>query len=329
MSTLVGLPSLDLLRSFVAVGRRMSITLAADELCLTQSAVSRQIAALEGQLGVPLLVRRHRAIGLTDDGERLYRVAEPAVRELQEAVGELRANGAARPVTLTASVGVMGLWMLPRLGRLQRDHPGLELRLSASNRRSDLRAEQIDLAIRYCVAQAAPAGSVPLFGETIAAVAHPRLAQALGKGGLSTAQAMSELHLLELDDNINPRLRWAGWLAARGWQQARPRAMVRFNQYDQVIHAALAGQGVALGRLELIAGLIAEGQLTVLDAPAAMEEPGEALGYWLIQADARPRQAVRKVAEWILREAEAVRAAAALSPGPSPASGRGEQAGSR
>ncbi len=297
MQTLVGLPSLDLLKGFVAVGRRMSITLAAEDLCLTQSAVSRQISTLEAQLGVQLLVRRHRAIALTGAGERLFRSANAAVQQIQDVVGELRVQAAQRPVTLTASVGVTGLWLLRRLGRLQQAHPELELRLSASNRVADLRAEQIDLAIRYCAADHAPPGAIALFGETIVPVAHP----ALGVAAIDSVRALQGLNLLELDDDTNPRLRWRHWLEERGWQGAKPRAMTQFNQYDQVIHAALAGQGVALGRLELIRDLLDDRQLGVVAAPPPAA--GDSFGYWLIQADERPRPDVLKVVAWIRAEA--------------------------
>ena len=118
MSTpLVRLASLDLLRGFVAVGRRMSITLAADDLCLTQSAVSRQVSALEEALGVKLLVRGHRSIAFTPEGERLFRSADSAVQQLQDAIGAIRVAAERRPVTITASIGVTGLWLLPRLAR--------------------------------------------------------------------------------------------------------------------------------------------------------------------------------------------------------------------
>lgn len=299
MQNLAGLPSLDLLKGFVAVARRMSITLAADDLCLTQSAVSRQVSALEAQLGVRLLVRRHRAIALTAEGERLYRSADAAVQQIQDVIGEIRDSVAQRPVTLSASVGVAGLWLLPRLGRLQQAHPGLELRLSASNRIADLRREQIDLAIRYCQARNAPPGAIALFGETIAPVGHPLL----GIGAIDSAQAVAGLTLLELDDDTNRWLRWQTWLAERGWEGVKPRGMLRFNQYDQVIHAALAGQGVALGRVELIRGLLDERQLRVLAAPPVPRR--DTHGYWLIQAEERPRADVARVVEWIRAEAAA------------------------
>lgn len=293
---LVRLSSLDLLRGFVAVGRRRSITLAADELCLTQSAVSRQIHALEQQLGCRLFVRQHRGVAFTAEGERLFRSADGALQQLQDVLGELRRADERRPVTLTASVGVVGLWLLPRLPALQRLHPQLDLRLSASNQLIDLRGDGIDLALRYCSAADAPADASFLFGETLAPVAHPRLVEEAARD----AAALARMTLLELDDP-RPWLQWRGWLGARG--RAR-RAMLRLNQYDQVIHAALAGQGVALGRLELLQPLLAGGQLALLpDARGPQPSP---YGFWLLQAEAAPRLDVQRVADWVRAEAAAV-----------------------
>lgn len=87
---LVRLSSLDLLRGFVAVGRRLSITQAADDLCLTQSAVSRQVHQLEDQLGCRLFLRQHRGVAFTPEGERLFRSADGALQQLQDVMGELR-----------------------------------------------------------------------------------------------------------------------------------------------------------------------------------------------------------------------------------------------
>ena len=144
MSTpLVKLPSLDFLRGFVAVGRRMSITLAAADLCLAQSAVSRQIAALEDALGVRLFTRGHRAIGFTAEGERLFRVADLALQQLQDTCALLAGATERRPVTITASIGVAGLWILPRLGRFQARHPQIDVRVAATNKVLDMRAEPV------------------------------------------------------------------------------------------------------------------------------------------------------------------------------------------
>lgn len=294
---LVRLFQLDLLKGFVAVGRRMSITQAADDLCLTQSAVSRQIRALEAQLKVSLFVRKHRGVAFTAEGERLFRSADSALQQLQDVVAEVRRDEVRRPVTVTASIGVTGLWLLPRLGSLQKTHPHLDVRLSASNRISDLHAEEIDLAVRYCRDAAAPPDAVRLFGENIAPVAHPSL---LTDTDHADDDALLRLPLLELDDP-RPWLQWRSWLAPRGYRRASQRGMLRFNQYDQVIQAALAGQGIALGRLELVRPLIDGGHLVIV--PTRRLAPPSPNAYWLIHAAGHPREDVRRVAEWICREA--------------------------
>jgi len=295
---LVRLSSLDLIRGFVAVGRRMSITLAAQDLCLTQSAVSRQIHALEEQVGVKLLVRGYRAISFTAEGERLFRSADGAVQQLQDVLGELHADGGLRPVMLSASIGFTGLWLLPRLSRLQAQHPGVDLRVSANNRVADLRHDGIDLAIRYTTPDLAPAGAIRLFGESIAPVAHPSL------GIRSMASALGQVSLLEFDNPLHPFLQWADWLQAQGLGEARPKGFLRFNQYDQVIQAALDGQGVALGRLELIQPLLDAGRLQRLTPPESSRQTSHA--YWLISGSEHPRADVRRVADWIEAEARAL-----------------------
>jgi LysR family transcriptional regulator, glycine cleavage system transcriptional activator len=294
---LVRLSSLDLIRGFVAVGRRMSITLAAQDLCLTQSAVSRQINTLEEHMGVKLLVRGYRAITFTPEGERLFRSADGAVQQLQDVMGEIRTTGAQRPVMLSASIGFTGLWLLPRLSRLQKLYPGIDLRVSANNRLFDLRNDGIDLAIRYTAPTPATAGATRLFGESVAPVAHP----SLGIRSLRSKQVLSKLSLLEFDDPAHPWLQWPHWLGARGWTGAKHHGVLRFNQYDQVIQAALAGQGLALGRLELIQPLIDDGRLVRLASPTPEAEMTHA--YWLICAEAHPRNDVHRVAAWIKAEA--------------------------
>ncbi|WP_298210672.1 LysR substrate-binding domain-containing protein [Acidovorax sp.] len=294
------LPSLDLIRGFVAVGRRMSITLAAQDLCLTQSAVSRQVHALEERLGVKLLVRGHRSIAFTTKGERLFRSADGAVQQLQDVMGEIRTKGQPHPVTLTCSIGITGLWLLPRLSRFQRMHPGVDVRVAANNKLSDMRNDGIDLAIRYTSPSLAPEGAIRLFGESVAPVAHP----SLRLKSLRSAQKLSTVNLLEFDDPRHPWLQWRDWLSAMGWGDAKPQGMLHFNQYDLVIQAALAGQGVALGRLELIQPLIDEGRLVLIDPPKHKTETTHA--YWLVHADTHPRKEVRQVAAWVQAEAKSV-----------------------
>ncbi len=289
-------PSLDLLRGFVAVGRRMSITLAAKDLFVTQSAVSRQIHALEQQLGVPLFTRGYRSIAFTAEGERLFRCADGAIRQLHDALDELAAGGEAKPVTLSTTIGFTALWLMPRLGRFQREHPDVDVRVSAHNTVMDLRGSGIDLAIRYSGARHAPPGARLLFEEVVVPVASP----ALGLGALRSARALSGQTLLEFEERY-PWLQWGHWLERRGWQAARPRGTLQFNQYDLVIQAALAGQGVALGRRELIRPMLEDGRLVALAPPRAGETQGYA--YWLARASGAMRPEVDSVVEWIMREA--------------------------
>ncbi|KVV56815.1 LysR family transcriptional regulator [Burkholderia territorii] len=298
MSTpLVRLPSLDLVRGFVAVGRRMSITLAAQDLCVTQSAVSRQVHALEAHLGVTLLLRGYRRIAFTPEGERLFRAADAALLSLQDTVASLAATRERQPVTITASIGVTALWLLPRLGRLQARLPDVDLRVAANDKVLDLRAEGIDLGIRYCPRERAPAGALHLFDEVVVPVAHP----ALAARPITDTAAIAEHVLLEFDGPPQTQLQWRAHLHAAGLGDARPKRVLRFNQYDQVIHAAIAGQGVALGRLALVAPMLADGRLAVLGPHS--RALSDAYGYWLFRHDPAPRREVADVRDWILAEA--------------------------
>lgn len=146
-SDLLQLPPLDLIRGFVAVARRLSISQAAADLCVTQSAVSKQIRALEDYLGTPLFVRKHRSLALTEEGERFFRRMDVCFQQLVDATASVRTMSERRPVTITATIGVMSLWLLPRLGQFQQQHPAIDVRVSANNNVLDLAVEGIDLAI--------------------------------------------------------------------------------------------------------------------------------------------------------------------------------------
>jgi len=300
---LVRLHSLDLVRAFVAVGRKQSITLAAEELCLTQPAVSRQVSSLERLLGVKLFVRGHRCIRFTPEGERFFASADAAVRELQDAWALLDMRSESRPVTITTSIGFAGLWLLPRLGALSRAHPGIDVRVAANNRIFELQGDGVDIAVRYCPPVSAPAGAQHLFGEDVVPVAHA----SLGLQGKTLEQAADSSVFLEFDDPGRPFLQWTDRLHALKDRAQRPR-FVRFNQYDQVIHAALAGQGIALGRLALVRPLIDEGRLQRLDHLATGSRTDYA--YWLVLAGGRARQEVLAVARWL--QAQAAQTAASL-----------------
>ncbi len=300
-SPLARLPSLDLLRGFVAVARRGSVTLAAGDLFLTQSAISRQIRALEGHLGLPLFHRRHRALELTPEGARLFRLADAWLTQLADHLESLRQRAADSPVTLTSTIGVISLWLLPRLGEFQALHPAVDVRVAAGNRVVDLEREAVDLALRYGPASQAPDGAVRLFDEQIVPVASP----ALALDAEFERNDLSKLTLLEYDELARPWLRWADWAASLGLRKLKPRARLAFNQYDQVIFAALAGHGVALGRGPLVAQMIADGRLVALrprGTPVAAD-----FAYWLLQRRGGQTPARSQLADWLCTEAARTR----------------------
>jgi len=286
------------LRGFVAVGRRMSITLAAADLCITQSALSRQVQALEDRLGVKLFKRGHRSIAFTSEGERLFLSANCALQQLQDTFAVIASDSKHRSVTLSASVGVTGLWILPKLGSFQQKYPHIDLRVAANNRILDLTSESVDLAIRFVKNGTINGNATLLFDEVVAPVAHP----SLKVESLSSAKDISRYVLLEYDDPRLPWLHWSDWLSVMGWQGAKPKGTLRFNQYDQMIHSALAGQGIALGRRHLIRALLADGRLA--EIPTSNPGLSNDYSYWLLQADSEPRPEVASVIDWILTEAK-------------------------
>ncbi|PXX45449.1 DNA-binding transcriptional LysR family regulator [Undibacterium pigrum] len=298
---------LDQLRGFVAVGRHMSITLAADELCLSQSAVSRQIQALEQQLGLSLLVRGYRSIAFTAEGERLFRSADAALQQLQDIAGDILAQSQAkpvRPVTISASIGLTGLWLLPRLNAFQKLYPSIDVRISANNKIIDQNKDGIDLALRYTNARSVPADAIRLFDETIVPVAHPSLGMKYKKNGKLALQ----WPLLEFEESKKDWLSWHDWLSKEDMQAARARGILHFNQYDQLIQAAVAGQGIALGRRELIQDFIADGRLMALAPGKSQGEHGFA--YWLLVSDAGLSVDALQVKDWLLSEASKTKAQA-------------------
>lgn len=294
---LLTLPPLDAIRGFVAVCQHMSITLAARDLCLTPSAVSRQVQALEEHFGTPLLIRKHRAIELTAAGQQLIGLSAPWLEQLGAYTETIRSRQRPPPVTLSASVGVASLWVLPQLGVFQAANPMIDVRINTSNQMLDLRRDGLDLAIRYCAESQVPAGTVKLFDEYIAPVASPALAaRAFGRPDGLFDEVLIEL---ELDDRARPWLGWSDWLDANNIQ-GQPKAYLRFNHYDQVIQAALDGYGVALGRMALIMPMLDAGRLVAQHPPRACGT----FAYWLVNAAGPMRSEVRQLHDWIVEAAQ-------------------------
>ncbi|HEX6137398.1 MAG TPA: LysR substrate-binding domain-containing protein [Casimicrobiaceae bacterium] len=285
--TLRALPSLDFLRGFEAAGRRLSFTLAAHELFLTQSALSRQIKALEDALGLALFERRHRALALTPAGAAFYREVTAALESFAAAAERARAGMRSPGLTLSTTVSFASLWVIPRLATFRARYPDVEIYVSADDRVVDLARGDVDIAVRYLPESAAPEGAVRLFGERMTPVASPKVVR--GKSPLRDPADLTRHVLLHLDDpeGRTPWLDWRSWLTSNGQPGLKPAGALRLSKYDQVVQAAVAGQGVALGRLPMIAGHLRDRRLV---APFA-KKYDSARGYFALAA---PRVAERE-----------------------------------
>jgi LysR family glycine cleavage system transcriptional activator len=294
--------SLDLLRGFEAAARHLSFTAAAEELFLTQSAISRQVQTLEEQLGVKLFERRTRALVLTRAGESYYHEVSKALQQLREATARVR-GGTDPLVRVTTTVTFASLWLVPRLARFQSQFADIPVHVIADNVLQDLERDVADVAVRYTTEEKAGNSPVMLFDETVAPVCSPSLARSRKR-----AQKPEELLLLpllhyEATQFSAPWLSWEVWLEAMGLESPKGARSLSFSQYDQLIQAAVAGQGVALGRFPLMNELVRQGQLVMpLRSPPAAITQGR--GYWLIvPSRAATRPQVKTFVEWLRSEA--------------------------
>ncbi|MBA3903833.1 MAG: LysR family transcriptional regulator [Rhodocyclaceae bacterium] len=294
------LPSLDPLKGFDAAARHLSFTKAAAELFLSQSAISRQIQTLEEQLGVKLFRRDVRRLSLTPEGEVLQRTVVEVLARLEDACAGLRASQRRPRVNVSAAVGIASLWLVPRLAAFQEAEPDVDVRLSADNRMVNMEREDIDLALRYVSPDEAPAGSSLLFEEEVFPIAAPQIAARLP--AVLRAEDLAKLTLLAYDDGRKaPWLSWEPWLVGLGLTHARPKAVLQFNQYDQLIRAAEDGRGIALGRGPLVGQLIAAGKLKPL---GGARQRVATRAYFLVRAQRTARPEVDRFASWLLAEAK-------------------------
>jgi len=295
------LPSLDFLKGFEAAGRLLSFTRAADELFVTQSALSRQVQALEEALGVPLFVRRHRALALTASGAAFHRDVVAALNALALAADAARGAVRTPGLTLSTTVSFASLWVIPRLAAFRARHPAIDVYISADDRLVDLARGDVDIAVRYLPDAKTPEGAVRLFGERMMPVVSPKLTRRAATP-LGTPADLARHVLLHLDDpdGRTPWLEWNIWLAANGQPGLKPAGALRFKLYDQVIQAAVAGQGVALGRVPLIAEHLRDRRLI---APFA-KRYDSARGYYAVVAPhATERADVIAFVAWLRDEA--------------------------
>ena len=231
------LPPLAPLEAFEAAARHLSFTKAADELSLTQSAVSRQIAALEDHYGLPLFRRLHRALRLTEDGHTLQRAVGEVLARLHAVGTELNRERRAKTVVVTTTPGYAGLWLIPRLAHFTAAHPEVDVRISAGYTLVNLKRDGVDLAIRYKAAEEAGAGAELLFGEVVLPVCSPRLLRDPARP-LKKPEDLAHHVLLHLDSGPGAAMQdWPIWLRAMNLEGLKPASVLHFSQFDQLINA--------------------------------------------------------------------------------------------
>jgi DNA-binding transcriptional LysR family regulator len=293
------LPPLDLLVGFESAARHLSFTKAGEELFLTQSAVSRQIKELEDQLGVTLFQRRHRALALTEAGHQFYAAASQALSTMRSATERLRAKTGRKVLSVTTTHSFAALWLIPRLAGFTRDHPDMDVRITADVKMVDLERDGFDLALRHGPASLAGPGATRLFGEKVFPVCSPKL---LRKNPLQKPADLKNHVLLSYDDPDvrHPWLHWKTWLEVERIADLKPAGTLSFSGYEQIIPAAVAGHGVALGRTPLVKDLIADGQLV---APFKSQADPARAYFAIVSKNAASRPEVAAFVEWLKAEA--------------------------
>jgi len=294
-------PPLNLLEGFEAAARTLSFTRAAAELFLTQSAVSRQIKTLEAWMGVALFERHTRALSLTPAGVALQRTVSEVLQQVHDTAKRIRQPVHARTFTVTTTPTFASLWLIPRLGAYTQAHAKVDVRISASNDVVDLDRAGIELAIRYGGPSIGSHGR-RLFDEEVLPVCAPVLMHD-AKRPLTRPEDLRHHTLLHFDDarNGTPALNWATWLQAFGLSNLESAGALHFSHYDQLVLAAINGQGVALGRTPLLRRTIREGRLCV---PFGTRTVAARAYYVVLGRAATANEDVAPFVDWLVAEAK-------------------------
>jgi LysR family glycine cleavage system transcriptional activator len=287
--------SLDAIRGFESAARHLSFTAAAEELCITQSAVSKQVKSLEDALGVALFLRGGKGLSLTPDGRQLFEAARASLAQLASAVDRLLAADR-ESVAVTTTPSFAALWLAPKLAKFQQLEPTIDVRVDASEARVNLEREGMDLAVRLYPVLPGDEGPPPLLQEQALLVAAPGVAARI----TSAADILATPLLVYYDPATRfPWMSWPDWYERLRLKQTTQQPCLYFSQYEHVLTAAVQGAGIAIGRTPLVLPLLRNGQLTVV-------LPGETvdgLAYRIVtSAHSTERPAVQKFRAWLERE---------------------------
>jgi LysR family transcriptional regulator, glycine cleavage system transcriptional activator len=287
------LPPLNALIAFDAAARSENFTRAAEELSVSQAAVSQQVKALEATLGVKLFVRDGKRLVITGAGRDYLGVVRDALDRIAVGTDRLLHRGQSSVLRVSTSPDFGAKWLVHRLGRFSAAYPQIDLRVSSTPQQVDLVAELVDVAIRHGDGRWTGLEAVPLCPERLIPVCSPRLANE-GKG-IKAATDLLRFPLLRLEGWSN----WSKWFDAAGVATSAIRGPV-LNQARLLIDAAIDGQGVALARTTLVARDLLEGRLIQpIDVSLPLEKT-----FWLAYpklAISEPKVVIFR--DWVLAEA--------------------------
>lgn len=292
------MPSLNALKAFEAAARHESFTRAAEELFVTQGAVSHQVKALEAELGFKLFNRERQRLVITEAGREYLNVVRDAFDRIALGTARLTQRQSSGVLTVSTSPDFAAKWLVHRLGRFSEMHPGIDLRVSATMHHVDFAREDVDMAVRHGVGEASWQGlhGVRLATETLFAVMSPN--QLTKRTRKFAAADVLDLPLLHLDDHRG----WKRWLDAAGVKPPKTLQGIVLNRASMIIDAAINGQGIGLARSTLAAWDLINRRLV---APFPVSLP-LSTAYWIVTPQATadlPKIATFR--DWLLAEAAA------------------------
>jgi LysR family glycine cleavage system transcriptional activator len=268
----VRLPSLNGLRAFEAVARHMSFTKAAEELNVTQTAVSHQIRRLEAELGVPLFLRLNDGLALSEDGQAYLPGIRAAFHELRYSTEQLLESRDKSVLTISTLVTFASKWLLPRLPSFQQAFPAIDVRISASTERVDFRKDAIDAAIRYGRGDWKGLRADFLMSDEVFPVCSPALTKTLRAPADLANHTLLQVSGVTAGD-------WGAWLRAAGQPlQLAEGPRITFDLAMMAVQAAVDGQGVCIGRSTYVEDDLRAGRLV---APFGLRLKDE-LGFYLV-----------------------------------------------
>ena len=285
---------------FEVCGRLLSFTRAAEELGVSQPAVSLAIRQLETAIGQELFERRHRAIRLTEAGERFYNEVSLSLERLLQAAREVNRGGGEHLVTLSISTAFANYWVMPRMTRLHRSHPNIDLRLQVVDKDVDLEYENVSLGIRRGRGGWPGYDSAAIAREELFAVASPSYLASNPRP--KSIEDLLQHQFIHLEEPFRPRPRWLDWFQSFGVDFVDKGEGLRLNDYALVIQAAMAGEGIAMGWRHVTDSLIQK-RLLVPVLPQSWKTSEE---FHLIWSDRTElSESAQQVRDWIIEEAKA------------------------